>query len=98
MGPLFSIAVVARVFHPPLIAFAAAFAFVLGGGVGTTLFGLASWLFVGPTTLNSHWQVFGYLAMLVSSAIFGGLCLELLFLRLARRSNSSFEADGYAAA
>jgi hypothetical protein len=107
MGPLFSIAVVllvgllvlgvafgiARVFHPPLIALAAAFAFVVGGAAGSAFFGLVSWLAIGATTLTSHWQVFSYLAMLVASAVFGGLCTTLLFLGVVRRSNSSFKAD-----
>lgn len=107
MGPLFSLAIVvlvgllvfgvafgvARVFHPPLIALVMASAFVVGGAVGSALFGLISWFIIGATTLTSHWQVFSYLTMLAASAIFGGLCLVLLFLGIVRRSNSSFKAD-----
>lgn len=106
MNPLFSIAVVfligllvlgvafgvARVSHPPLVAVVAAFAFVVGGGVGSALFGLVSWLTIGTTTLASHWQVISYLAMLGASAISGGLCLTLLFLAILRRFSSSFKA------
>ena len=101
MGPLFSIAVVllvglvvlgaafcvARIFNPTLVALLAAFAFVVGGGVGTTLFGLVSWFIVGTTTFPSHWQVISYLAMLGASAISSGLCLALVFLRILQRSN-----------
>ncbi|OOG36806.1 hypothetical protein B0E51_17740 [Rhodanobacter sp. C05] len=107
MGPLFSIAVsvlvgllvlgvvfgVARVWHPPLAAFAAAFAFVVGSFLGAACFGLVFWLTIGATTLTSRWQVFSYLAMLVASAVSGGLCLALFFFSIVRRSNRSFKAD-----
>ncbi len=106
MGPFFSIALltligllvfgiafgVARIFSAPYVALAVALAFILGGGFGSALFGLA-WLATGPQTLSSHWQAVGYLVMLVASALSGGLFLALLLRRTLRRSNKSFKAD-----
>jgi hypothetical protein len=103
MGLLFSIAViavmgrlvlgvafgVARIFHPALVSFALAAAFVLGCGAGSAIFLVLSWLVIGAATLTSHWQVLGYLTALAASAVAGGLCLALLCSSVLRRSNIS---------